>query len=72
MTQYAAAKTADIDPDSALRVRLGALVIERSSWVSDKKQLIVVFLKRRRQSKESVEPQTCEEDNRRLCDPTGK
>ena len=25
------------DPDSALRVRLGALVIERSSWVSDKK-----------------------------------
>ena len=44
------------DPDSALRVRLGALVIERNSWVSVKKQLIVVFLKRRRQSKESVEP----------------
>lgn len=51
------------DPDSALRVRLGALVVERKSWVSDKKQLIVVFLKRRRQSKESVEPQTCEGDN---------
>ena len=31
------------DPDSALRVRLGALVIERKSWVSDKKQPIVVF-----------------------------
>ena len=61
MTQYAAAKTVDIDPDSALRVRLGALLIERKSW--DKKQLIVVFLKRRRQSKESVEPQTCEGDN---------
>ena len=44
------------DPDGILRVRLGALVIERKSWVSDKKQLIVVFLKRRRQTKESVEP----------------
>ena len=40
--------------------------------MSEQKRLIIVFVMRSQQSKESAEPKTCEGDRRRLCDLTGE